>query len=196
MACFALVLLLVADRREHPSRLWLVPVIVAIWANLHGSFFLGPLVVGLAWLQDVARQGRTTPPDPGRRPRQCRGRLPDPIRADGLGLRRRALDEPRRDRADHRVAGHDPARCDGRHLLRFGRGGRRADRALRQGRSVADPALAWRLRRRSGCTRSAARPGGRWPPSPALAGGLITGPASATETAPARPARHARCSAD
>jgi hypothetical protein len=27
---------------------------VALWANLHGSFFLGPLVVGLAWLEDLA----------------------------------------------------------------------------------------------------------------------------------------------
>ncbi len=53
MAAFALVLLLVADRRTHPGRLWLVPIIVAVWANLHGSFFLGPLVVGLAWLEDV-----------------------------------------------------------------------------------------------------------------------------------------------
>ena len=52
MACFALVLLLVADRRAHPRRLWLVPVVVAVWANLHGSFFLGPFVLGLAWLED------------------------------------------------------------------------------------------------------------------------------------------------
>ncbi len=53
MACFALVLLLVADRRDHRARLWLVPVVVAAWANLHGSFFLGPLVLGLAWLEDL-----------------------------------------------------------------------------------------------------------------------------------------------
>lgn len=53
MASFAVVLLLVADRRAHPGRLWLVPLIVAAWANLHGSFFLGPLVLGLAWLEDL-----------------------------------------------------------------------------------------------------------------------------------------------
>ena len=53
MVCFVGVLLLVVDRRDHPRRLWLVPVVVAIWANLHGSFFLGPLVVGLTWLEDV-----------------------------------------------------------------------------------------------------------------------------------------------
>jgi hypothetical protein len=63
MACFAIVLVLVSDRRDHPGRLWLVPVVVAIWANIHGSFFLGPLVLGLAWLEDVhdgvARPHRT-----------------------------------------------------------------------------------------------------------------------------------------
>lgn len=53
MLCFVGVLLLVVDRRGHPGRLWLVPVIVAVWANVHGSFFLGPLVLGLAWLEDV-----------------------------------------------------------------------------------------------------------------------------------------------
>ena len=53
MALFAVVLLLVADRRAHPGRLWAVPVIVIAWANLHGSFFLGPVVLGLAWLEDV-----------------------------------------------------------------------------------------------------------------------------------------------
>ncbi len=53
MACFAAVLLLVADRRTNPGRLWLAPVIIAIWANLHGSFFLGPALLGLAWLEDV-----------------------------------------------------------------------------------------------------------------------------------------------
>lgn len=53
MVCFVGVLLLVVDRRDHPRRLWLVPIVVAIWANVHGSFFLGPLVVGLAWLEDA-----------------------------------------------------------------------------------------------------------------------------------------------
>jgi hypothetical protein len=53
MALFAAVLVLVTDRRAHPGRLWAVPLIVLAWANIHGSFFLGPLVLGLAWLEDV-----------------------------------------------------------------------------------------------------------------------------------------------
>jgi len=53
MALFALELVIVTDRRAHPARLWLVPLIVLAWANIHGSFFLGPVVLGLAWLEDV-----------------------------------------------------------------------------------------------------------------------------------------------
>lgn len=53
MALFALVLLLLDDRRAHQRRLWAIPILVLVWANLHGSFFLGPLVLGLAWMADV-----------------------------------------------------------------------------------------------------------------------------------------------
>ncbi|MEA2652898.1 MAG: hypothetical protein QOI37_125 [Chloroflexota bacterium] len=53
MAVFALVLLLVSDRHANPRRLWLIPLLVLVWANLHGSFFLGPAVLGLAWLADL-----------------------------------------------------------------------------------------------------------------------------------------------
>jgi hypothetical protein len=53
MACFAIVLWLVSSRREHPHRLWAVPLLTIVWANLHGSFFLGPVVLGLAWLEDL-----------------------------------------------------------------------------------------------------------------------------------------------
>ena len=53
MALFALTLLLVVERHEHPRRLWLVPFIAIIWANVHGSFFLAPAVLGLAWLADL-----------------------------------------------------------------------------------------------------------------------------------------------
>lgn len=53
MAAFAILLVLVTERHRHPRMLWLAPLVVAIWANLHGSFFLGPLVLGLAWLADL-----------------------------------------------------------------------------------------------------------------------------------------------
>jgi hypothetical protein len=57
MVLFAVTLLLLADRRAHPNHLWAIPLIVALWANLHGSFFLAPLALGLTWLQDVHGRG-------------------------------------------------------------------------------------------------------------------------------------------
>jgi hypothetical protein len=51
-ALFALVAWAIASRDSHPGRLLVVPVAVALWANVHGSFFLGPLLVALAWVED------------------------------------------------------------------------------------------------------------------------------------------------
>jgi hypothetical protein len=53
MACFAITLLLVMLRRDQSRGLWLVPVVVVLWANLHGSFILAPVIIGLAWLEDL-----------------------------------------------------------------------------------------------------------------------------------------------
>lgn len=44
---------LLADRRMHPRRLWIIPVAAMMLANIHGSFVLVPLLVGLAWLEDT-----------------------------------------------------------------------------------------------------------------------------------------------
>lgn len=55
IAIFAGLLLLVASRNRHPRALLLAPVLVALWANLHGSFILGPLLLGYAWLDDLVR---------------------------------------------------------------------------------------------------------------------------------------------
>ena len=54
MAFFAVSLVLVWERRRHPAWLWAIPVLVVPWANIHGSFFLAPLILGLAWLEDLA----------------------------------------------------------------------------------------------------------------------------------------------
>jgi hypothetical protein len=53
MVLLAVTLVLVAGRGTRPRLFYLVPVVVALWANVHGSFFLGPVVVGLAWLEDL-----------------------------------------------------------------------------------------------------------------------------------------------
>src|SRR5205807_9474110 len=42
----------VAGRRAHPQRLWMVPGLVVLWANVHGTFFLAPILLMLAWLED------------------------------------------------------------------------------------------------------------------------------------------------
>ena len=53
MACFAVTLLLVVLRRDRPRGIWLVPAVVVLWANLHGSFLFAPVILGLAWLEDL-----------------------------------------------------------------------------------------------------------------------------------------------
>ncbi len=58
-ALFALTLWIVFSRRRRPGLMWFVPAITAAWANLHGTFFLGPLVLGLAWIEDAAEDSPT-----------------------------------------------------------------------------------------------------------------------------------------
>ncbi len=60
MTLFALLLLVLSRREAHPRLSWVIPLLVLLWANLHGSFFLGPLAVGLTWLADV--RGRVERP--------------------------------------------------------------------------------------------------------------------------------------
>jgi hypothetical protein len=50
---FYLTLALLAARRTRPRLLWAIPVVTVAWANLHGSFVFAPLLVGLAWLDDL-----------------------------------------------------------------------------------------------------------------------------------------------
>jgi hypothetical protein len=50
---FAASLWALASREVAPKRLYLIPVLAAICANVHGSFTTFPLIVGLAWIQDA-----------------------------------------------------------------------------------------------------------------------------------------------
>ncbi len=60
LALFALCCSLSIEATSYrPRVLWLAPVIVAVWANVHGSFFIGPLCLGLAWLADVGQRSGT-----------------------------------------------------------------------------------------------------------------------------------------
>jgi hypothetical protein len=52
---FAMTTWILASRREHPRRLWLIPVIALAWANLHGSFPLVLVLLALGWLEEMLR---------------------------------------------------------------------------------------------------------------------------------------------
>jgi hypothetical protein len=58
MVCFAATAWLVARRRTHPQGVWIVVPITILWANLHGSFVLAPLLLGLAWVEDRWERGQ------------------------------------------------------------------------------------------------------------------------------------------
>ncbi len=51
---FAFLLWLIAARDRWPRLLWLAPFVIVVWANMHGSFVLGPAILGYVWLSDVA----------------------------------------------------------------------------------------------------------------------------------------------
>lgn len=55
IAVFAALLLLVARRHRNPRAIWLAPLLAVAWVNLHGSFVLAPILLGYAWLDDLAR---------------------------------------------------------------------------------------------------------------------------------------------
>lgn len=60
MVLFAITLAILAGRHRRPDLLWAIPIVVLVWANVHGSFFLGPAAVVAATLQDAVegRPGR------------------------------------------------------------------------------------------------------------------------------------------
>jgi hypothetical protein len=53
IAIFAALLWLISVRWWRPWAYLAMPVLVVLWANIHGSFVLAPLVLGYAWLEDV-----------------------------------------------------------------------------------------------------------------------------------------------
>ena len=72
IALFAATLLILLERAQHPRRLWLIPIIAAAWANLHGSFPLVLVLVGLGWLDEVTLLREPTPAGHARPPLQQR----------------------------------------------------------------------------------------------------------------------------
>jgi len=56
IALFVGILWLVARRHEAPRAVWVVVPLVVAWANVHGSFVLGTVVVAIAVVEDVVRR--------------------------------------------------------------------------------------------------------------------------------------------
>ena len=52
-ACFAWLAFLVLERHRLPRAIWIVPLIVVVWSNVHGSFVLAPVVVAIALAVEV-----------------------------------------------------------------------------------------------------------------------------------------------
>jgi hypothetical protein len=53
IAVFAALIALLAGRERHPRAYLAAPLLVVLWANLHGSFVLAPALLGYAWLEDL-----------------------------------------------------------------------------------------------------------------------------------------------
>jgi hypothetical protein len=58
LLCLAILLVLVAGRRSHPRALWLAVPLLAAWANLHGSFVVGLVLLATTVVDD--RRDRAT----------------------------------------------------------------------------------------------------------------------------------------
>jgi len=52
---FATVMLLLIRRHRSPRALWWLPVIVAVWSNLHGSFFIPLVAIALTVLWELGK---------------------------------------------------------------------------------------------------------------------------------------------
>ena len=105
MVLFAATLAILAGRERRPGLVWAIPLIVVVWANVHGSFFLG-----LRRRRRMARGDRqraSTCSSAAHRGRHVHVRLaPEPIRRRGMGLRPGCRREPDDPSADQRVAAH------------------------------------------------------------------------------------------
>jgi hypothetical protein len=52
LLCLAALLVVVAGRRERPTLLWLAVPLLAVWANLHGSFVVGLALLAATTVED------------------------------------------------------------------------------------------------------------------------------------------------
>ena len=98
--CFAAVLAILAWRDRQPRLSWAIPLRAA-WANLHGSFFLGPAAVAIALAQDLVARRPGVPRLLAVLAASARRGPRHPVRCGGVGVRGRDRDEPGDHAPDH-----------------------------------------------------------------------------------------------
>ena len=162
IAIFAGLLWLVATRRDAPARdCGSRRVLVVLWANMHGSFVLAPLVLGYAWLDDVARGRPSRTSLAVLRASASLATLVNPFGPARVGVRRGDRRQPGDHRARQRVAADDAAHRARGAVLRVrdrrpARDGPRARPPCAGPTGCGSPACS-----RSACGPCAASPGGR-----------------------------------
>ena len=139
---FTGMLWILADRRAHPRRLWILPFVMVVWANVHGSFPLGLVLIGLSWAED--RRDRAVTKNATLAVGVI-GLVATAVGPYGLGcvaLRDRHLDE-RADPGTHPgMGGDDDPLARRRGLLHIGARDRRVPGAPGNEDPMAHPGLA------------------------------------------------------
>ena len=139
---FSVTLWILAGRRTHPRALWVIPALVLVWVNVHGSFVLRAAAAGTR----VARGPEGRPGHGSHDPRRVRGEphrhAREPVRPRRLGVRRghrhQSHDQPPGDRVG---AAHDP-RLQRDRVLRVRAARRRLPRSDAR-RPLSWPQLLW-----------------------------------------------------
>ena len=134
MVLFAATLAILAGRDRHPRLIWAIPILTLLWANSHGSFFLGPAAVAIAGLE---RSGRAAPLGahdlPGGR-RLYGGHARRPVWPGCVGLCGRDRCRSDHPAAHQRMAADVPAVVRRRDVLRIDRRRSCAGRSCHQAR--------------------------------------------------------------
>ena len=117
---FAFLLWLIAARDRWPRPLWLAPFVILVWANIHGSFVLGPAILGYVWLSDVAA-GRPARESFAILVAGTAGDAGQPVPRRRLDLRAQHRRQSGHRRPGQRVAAHLAARDAGDPVLSVGR---------------------------------------------------------------------------
>ena len=114
-----------------------------VWANIHGSFFLGPVVLGLAWLEDLHDRVPSAHRVLLVADRVGAGGLRHAVRPGGLGLRRSDCRRTRDVTAAHHASGSRPRSATSRACCSSARPSRSSRSSPDAAGRTPWPTLAW-----------------------------------------------------